>query len=92
MWQLRFARVSIVPFGHVAAVACRAQARCSVLDHRTTESFEIRLDWCARGVVTSHAVTMSARWPEARGGGACETRELASAVVRARIEMRGFET
>jgi len=65
--------------------------RRSILIRGTVKSSGIRCGWRARGDVTSHAVTASVGWPEARGG-PCEARELACAVIRVRAEVRGFET
>jgi len=89
--KVRFTRVTAVPHGRAVDVECRAQARCSILGRGTTEAFGIRRGRCARGVVTSHAVTVSICWPRARGN-PCEARGLAGAALRMRIEVRGFQS
>jgi len=56
----------------------------------TADAAMIRYGWRARGDVTSHSVTASIGWPEARGG-PCEARGLVCAINRVR-EMRGFQS
>jgi len=54
---------------------CGLQARRSILGRGTAKSSGICCGWRARGDVTSHAVTASVGWPEARGD-PCEARGI----------------
>jgi len=72
-----------------AAAVCKARAQYSVLDRGTTESVGIYRCRCARGVVTSRAMTVSVDWPEVCGGPHA-ARWLDGAVVRLHVEVRGF--
>jgi len=62
-----------------------------VLCRGTADAAVIHCGWRARGDVTSHSVTASVGWTEARGG-LCEARGLVCAINRVRVEMRGFQS